>query len=212
MLILAGVFATSFVIALSGAMMPGPLFAATITASAKRGIIAGPALILGHAILELAMVAAILFGLAPLLTRDMVFACIALFGAAVLLWMSFSMIKSLPKTNVDWEAHDSSNAENLVFQGIVMSMSNPYWTIWWATIGLGYILYCRTLGLPGLAVFFAGHIMGDLSWYSLVSVIVAKGRHLLTIKVYRGLIGGCAVFISCFALYFIYSGISRLAG
>jgi len=92
MLILAGVFATSLVIAISGAMMPGPLFAATITASAKRGIIAGPALILGHAILELAMVAAILFGLAPLLTRDMVFACIALFGAAVLLWMSFSMI------------------------------------------------------------------------------------------------------------------------
>jgi len=212
MLILAGVFATSFVIALSGALMPGPLFAATITASAKRGMIAGPTLILGHAILELAMMAAILFGLAPFLAKDMVFAFIALFGAAVLLWMSYVMIKSLPQLNIDWEAKDSSNQENLVFQGIVMSISNPYWAIWWATIGLGYILYCRTLGLPGLAVFFAGHIMGDLSWYSLVSVIVAKGRHLLTVSIYKGLIGGCAAFIVCFAFYFIYSGIGRLVG
>jgi threonine/homoserine/homoserine lactone efflux protein len=212
MLILAGVFATSFVIALSGALMPGPLFATTITASAERGIIAGPALILGHAILELAMMAALLFGLAPLLTKDMVFAFIALFGAAVLLWMSFCMIKTLPQLSVDWEAKASSNSGNLVFQGIVMSISNPYWAIWWATIGLGYILYCRTLGLPGLAVFFAGHIMGDLSWYSIVALIVAKGRHLLTVRVYRGLIGGCAAFIVCFAFYFIYSGISRILG
>lgn len=212
MLIFAGVFATSFVIALSGALMPGPLFAATITASAKRGIIAGPALILGHAILELAMMTALLFGLAPFLTKDMVFACIALFGAAVLLWMGYGMIKSLPHLNIDWEAKDSANQGNLVFQGIVMSISNPYWAIWWATIGLGYILYCSTLGLPGLAVFFAGHIMGDLSWYSLVAVIVAKGRHLLTVRVYRGLISGCAAFIVCFAFYFIYSGIDRLVG
>lgn len=212
MLILAGVFATSFVIALSGALMPGPLFAATITASAKKGIIAGPTLILGHAILELAMMAAILFGLAPFLTKDIVFACIALFGAAVLLWMGFGMIRTLPQLNIDWDGQNLSNPGNLVFQGIVMSISNPYWAIWWATIGLGYILYCKTLGLPGLAVFFAGHIMGDLSWYSLVSVIVAKGRHLLTIRVYRGLIGGCAAFIVCFAFYFIYSGISRIAG
>ncbi len=212
MLILAGVFATSFVIALSGALMPGPLFAATITASAKRGIIAGPALILGHAILEMAMMTALLFGLAPFLSKDIVFACIALFGAAVLLWMSFGMIKTLPLLNIDWEAEDSSKPGNLVYQGIIMSISNPYWVIWWATIGLGYILYCRTLGLPGLAVFFAGHIMGDLSWYSLVSVIVAKGRHLLTVRIYKGLIGGCAAFIVCFAFYFIYSGIGRLVG
>jgi threonine/homoserine/homoserine lactone efflux protein len=211
MFTLAGVFTTSFVIALSGALMPGPLFAATVTASAKKGIIAGPALILGHAILELAMLAAILYGLAPLLTRDVVFVFIALLGAAVLLWMSSGMIRTLPLLSVDWEAQ-AANSKNLVFQGILMSLSNPYWTIWWATIGLGYILYCRTLGLPGLAVFFIGHIMGDLVWYSLVAFIVSKGRHLLTISVYRRLIGACAVFMMCFAFYFIYSGIKRYIG
>jgi threonine/homoserine/homoserine lactone efflux protein len=212
MFTLAGVFATSFVIALSGALMPGPLFAATVTASAQKGIIAGPSLILGHAILEFVMLGAILYGLAPLLTRDIVFACIALFGAAVLLWMGYGMIRTLPGLSVDWEAQEAVNSGNLVFQGIVMSISNPYWTIWWATIGLGYILYCRTLGLPGITVFFIGHIMGDLVWYSLVAVIVAKGRHLLTVTVYRRLIGACAAFIVFFAFYFIYSGINRLVG
>jgi threonine/homoserine/homoserine lactone efflux protein len=212
MFILAGVFATSFVIALSGALMPGPLFAVTVTSSARRGAMAGPVLILGHAILEFVMMLAILYGLAPLLKKDVVFACIALSGAAVLLWMGYGMIRSLPGLSVDWDEQGTGEQGSLVLQGIVMSVSNPYWAIWWATIGLGYILYCRTLGLPGMAVFFAGHIMGDLVWYSLVAFIVARGRHLLTAGVYRRLIGTCAAFIVCFAFYFVYSGIKRLIG
>jgi threonine/homoserine/homoserine lactone efflux protein len=212
MFILAGVFATSFVIALSGALMPGPLFAVTVTSSARRGAMAGPVLILGHAILEFVMMLALLYGLAPLLKKDVVFACIALSGAAVLLWMGYGMIRSLPGLSVDWDEQGAGEQGSLILQGIVMSVSNPYWAIWWATIGLGYILYCRTLGLPGMVVFYAGHIMGDLIWYSLVAFIVARGRHLLTGGVYRRLIGACAAFIVCFAFYFVYSGIKRLTG
>jgi len=46
-------------------MMPGPLLTITISESSQRGFFIGPALILGHAILELILVIALLFGLAP---------------------------------------------------------------------------------------------------------------------------------------------------
>jgi len=211
MVALAAVFFTSFMLAFSGAMMPGPLLTATISESARRGALTGPLLILGHSLLELVMLAALLIGLAPFLKLDAVFVIIALTGAAILAWMAGSMFRTLPNVTIDWDAHRNSSGP-LVSTGILMSLSNPYWTIWWATIGLGYLASCRALGVPGIAAFFVGHISGDFVWYTLISVLVSKGRRLLTDTVYRGLIGFCALFLACFACFFAYAGINKLMG
>lgn len=209
MLALTTVFLTSFMLAFSGAMMPGPLLTATISESARRGGLTGPLLILGHSLLELLMVIALLLGLAPFLTRDAVFAAIALTGAGILFVMAARMFRSLPALSIDWGAHQEHSGP-LFSTGIILSLSNPYWTIWWATIGLGYLLSCRSLGLAGVAAFFCGHIAGDFIWYTAVSVLVSKGRHLMSDRVYRGLIGLCAAFLACFAGYFVYAGVQRL--
>ena len=211
MLALGTVFVTSLLLAFSGAMMPGPLLTATISESARRGGLTGPLLILGHSILELGMVAALLFGLAPLLTSDAVFAAIALAGAVILFVMAAGMFRSLPSLRIDWEER-RSNSGPLLSAGILLSLSNPYWTIWWATIGLGYLLTCRSLGIAGVAAFFFGHIAGDFIWYSAVSLLVSRGRRLLSERIYRGLIGLCASFLVGFACYFVYAGVRRLNG
>ncbi len=205
----ATVFFTSFMLAFSGAMMPGPLLTATISESAKRGALTGPLLILGHALLELLMLAALLIGLAPLLKLEAVFVIIALTGSAILAWMATGMFRALPHLTIDWDAHRDRSGP-LISTGILMSVSNPYWTIWWATIGLGYLMSCKSLGIPGIAAFFLGHISGDFVWYTLISVLVAKGRRILTTRVYRGLIGFCALFLACFAGLFAYAGIQRI--
>jgi len=66
------------------------------------------------------------------------------------------------------------------------------------------------VGLWGIAFFFTGHILADLSWYSLVSAAVAGGRNFLTDRLYRGLIAVCAVFLVVFAGYFVYAGFTKL--
>jgi threonine/homoserine/homoserine lactone efflux protein len=177
----------------------------------RRGAATGPLLILGHALLELAMVGALLVGLAPFLAQNGVFATIALVGAAVLVWMAFGMFRALPTLRIDWDAPRRRSGP-LVPTGIVVSASNPYWVIWWATIGLGYLVSCRAIGPAGVVAFFLGHITGDLAWYTLISVLVARGRRLLTDRVYRALIGVCAAFLAGFAAFFAYAGIGRLVG
>lgn len=208
--VLLAIFFSSFVIALSGAMMPGPLLTATISESSRRGFITGPLLIVGHGILEMALVFSLLLGLAPFLQQRSVFVATAFGGSAILLWMAFGMFRSLPSLRLSWESGDADNSKKLLFSGILLSLANPYWIIWWATIGLGYILYSWQYGLWGVAFFFAGHILADLAWYGAVAAAVTRGRHFLTDRLYRGLIAGCAAFLVFFACYFAYAGFQKL--
>ena len=206
---LVTIFASSFVIALSGALMPGPLLTATISESSRHGFIAGPLMITGHAVLELVLVAALLLGLAPLFQQPLVFVATALIGSVILFWMAFGMFRSLPSLRLSWEG-DQTRRNHPMISGILMSVANPYWIIWWATIGLGYILYSWRFGFWGIAFFFAGHILADLVWYSLIAAAVAGGRHFLTDRLYRSLIAFCAVFLVVFAGYFAYAGFEKL--
>jgi threonine/homoserine/homoserine lactone efflux protein len=209
MIALATIFITSFIIAFSGAMMPGPLLTVTISESAKRGGWAGPKLIAGHAILEIALIAGILLGLAPLLQNETFFIIVALTGGGIMIWMAWGIFSSLPTLELKHEA-TAKKQNNIYLSGILMSLANPYWIIWWATIGLGYILSSMKYGFIGIIIFFFGHILGDLVWYSGISFAVGKGRSLFTNKVYRILVGSCASFLVAFAFWLIYNGGSKL--
>jgi threonine/homoserine/homoserine lactone efflux protein len=203
------IFFSSFVIALSGAMMPGPLLTITISESPRRGFITGPLLIAGHAFLEMALITALLLGLAPYFQRPAVFVATAITGALILLWMAINMFRSLPSLSISWK-EDKTTGNHPIINGILMSVANPYWIIWWATIGLGYILYSWQFGLWGIIFFFAGHILADLSWYSFISAAVTRGGHFLNDRLYRGLIAVCAAFLVLFAFYFAYAGLNKL--
>ncbi|MCX5848192.1 MAG: LysE family transporter, partial [Deltaproteobacteria bacterium] len=154
---LVTIFVSSFIIALSGALMPGPLLTVTISESSRRGFITGPLLIAGHAILELLLLAALLLGLAPFIQQPAVFVTTAIAGALILFCMAIGMFRSLPSLRLSWE-EDNKQRNHPMINGILMSVANPYWIIWWATIGLGYIIYSWQFGFWGIAFFFAGHI------------------------------------------------------
>ncbi len=204
-------FLSSVVVALSGAMMPGPLLTATVTESSRRGASAGPLFILGHGILEALLVVAIAAGFAEVLQRRDVFVAISLVGSLVMLYLAIGMFRSLPtlELNLGTEGKDYGH---LVLEGVVLSVSNPYWTLWWVTIGLGYILRGMELGLLGVLAFFLGHIFGDLVWYAAVSYAVSRGRRFLKPVPYRILIGVCAGILLGFGVFFFYSGILKFLG
>lgn len=193
--------------------MPGPLLTVTISESSTRGMMTGPLMIFGHGLLELVLVIALLSGLSPLLVRDDVFIFISLVGGGVLLWMGASMLKAVPSMQL----HSSENVgsgpagkRNLILSGILLSVINPYWLIWWASIGMGYISHSLKYGMMGIVAFFTGHILADLLWYTLVSTGIAKGKHLLSNTLYRWLIGCCAIFLLLFSCWFFFSGAKKL--
>ena len=216
----AAIFASSFIIGLSGAMMPGPLLAVTIRHATSRGVSAAPLLVFGHAVLEAALVCLLLFGLTEWIRGDAAVTAIALLGSAMLLRMAAGMAREVRTLRF---AADGTDAPPVladdgkgggwlrpVIDGIVTSASNPYWSLWWATIGLGYLLLSRGQGWRGVLAFFFGHILSDAAWYLFVGTTVSAGRGRFTDRMYRGIVGACAVFLVFFALSFGYLGVSRL--
>ena len=76
--------------------------------------------------------------------------------------MAIGMFRSLSSLSLSLDA-DAEQGGHLILRGALMSVANPYWTIWWATIGLGYILHCMRFGAWGIFFFFVGHILADLA-------------------------------------------------
>jgi threonine/homoserine/homoserine lactone efflux protein len=212
------IFVSSFIIGLSGALMPGPLLAVTIRDSTRRGFVAAPLLVLGHGILELGLLSLLLLGLAEWLKGETATTAIALAGCGALLWMAIGMVREVRSLRFEpgVSKEESINTGGAgcywrpVADGVIASISNPYWSLWWATIGLGYLALSRGQGLTGVAFFFAGHILADAAWFIFVGMTVSVGRGWFTDRVYRGIVGVCAGFLFFFALSFGYFGVAKL--
>lgn len=212
---LAAIFTTSLMVGFSGTLMPGPLLTVTISRSAQRGFWQGPLLILGHAIAELALVLALTAGLSRLLKRKAVAGLIGLLGGAFLLWMGLDITRSAWWGTVSLSlagAGRSGAQVGPVVAGALVSVSNPYWVLWWATVGVSYVALALRQGPLGLGSFYIGHILADLSWYSLVAFVITAGRSLLSQPVYRCILLICGFFLIALSIYFIYSGINFLRG
>ncbi len=213
MLSLATIFLSSFVVGLSGAMMPGPVLTVAISETYKKGFWAGPLLVLGHAVLELALVIGLVAGLGRLLKSSSLIGFIGIGGGLFLLWMGWGIIRSARKPQFSINTHDAGASQKFgpVIAGVTVSISNPYWTIWWVSVGAGFVVQALEQKYLGLAAFFGGHIMSDLAWYSLVSLAIVTGRRLLSDRTYRGILTLCGLFLICLAVYFAYSGTMFLA-
>jgi threonine/homoserine/homoserine lactone efflux protein len=201
------IFAGSFVIALSGALMPGPLFTMTIAETARRGFWAGPLLMTGHSLLELALVVAIILGLGTFLKQSTVMAVIALLGGTTLVWLGADMIYHAGKLSLRTDAVPQNRVltGHPVIMGALASLANPYWIIWWATIGLGYLVSSMKFGMLGVTIFFLGHISGDYAWYCLVAYAVSHGKRVLRDQSYRWTIRVCGVLLLGFGGWFVFS-------
>ena len=208
---IGGLFWTAFVVAFSGAIMPGPVLFATLRHSAAEGRWAGPLIVAGHAIVELVVLVALLVGLGGLLQSRGVLAGLGLAGGTVLLCMGVLMLRAAPKIEIPLNVSETEgpavgSALSTIAAGALTSLSNPYFTLWWATVGLNLLAGARPHGLPGYVAFYSGHILGDLAWFSAISESVSRGRKFLSRKLYRALVAGCALALIGLALYFGLGG------
>jgi len=184
---MTALFLSAFIVGLSGAMMPGSLLTYTIRKSLSEGPRAGFVIVAGHALLELVLVIVIFLGFDIVLQSDAAQIGIGLVGGALLAYLGADMIRSSAgnKLTIQMDSGNTGSGSMVVY-GIVLSATNPYFLLWWAIIGLGFIMKSyETLGVAGAAIYYLGHIAADFGWYGLVSTVVGTTRRFIKEKPYN---------------------------
>jgi len=193
-------------------MMPGPLVTMVITESARRGVRAAPLLVAGHSLAELAMVAALAAGLSAILSQSSVAGAVGIAGGLALIWMGSGILQMVRRGEAVVAAvGEGPRVSGYLWGGIAVSVSNPYWLVWWATVGASYIVWALGSGGLGLLSFYTGHILSDLVWCSFVAFLIASGRKMLSQRIYGGILLICGLFLVGLGFYFLFSGVQFLA-
>ena len=92
-----------------------------------------------------------------------------------------------------------------VVAGIVLSGGNPFFLIWWASVGLNLAIAAAGFGILAFALFAIVHWLCDLIWFSLLSWASFKGSVLLGPRNQRIVLLICSLALFGFGLFFIYN-------
>lgn len=203
------IFVFSFLIALTGALAPGPVLTFTIYKSVqKRGYLAGFFIMLGHATLEFALICLLLLGASLFFQNVLFLTTIGIVGGIFLVIFGILVIKDTYKKDftIDFEITEEDikgYKGNSFLGGIIVSLSNPFWTLWWAVIGLSFMInFNISFDNPtGLLLFFLGHELGDFAWYVPISIFVYYGGKSLNPKIFKYVLYGCGIFMIGFGIY-----------
>ncbi|MFP3897193.1 MAG: LysE family transporter [Anaerolineales bacterium] len=188
-------------ISLSGVMAPGPITTVAVGKGSESPH-AGAFVALGHGVVEVPLMIAVFYGTGQLLQRAPVQATIALVGGLFLLLMGVGMFRALGQEGA---AADGAGSSPFV-AGILLSAGNPYFLVWWVTVGAALILRSLRFGVQGMLAFGAVHWSCDLAWNYFLSALSYKGGQFFGRKFQKGLFVLCGVFLVFFGVRFVVHG------
>jgi len=193
------------VISFSGVMAPGPMFAVTLTKSYKSPL-AGVWISLGHAVIEVPLILLIYFGFAQFFQNNIVQLVLSIVGGSMIIWLGVGMFRA--RVGVVQKGKDLPY--NAFVAGILTSALNPFFLVWWATIGSMLIMKFLGFGTTGLIIFIIVHWLCDLIWLSLVSVLIYRTHTLWGQRVQEWIFIACSLLLVGFGGWFLVSGIKAV--
>ncbi|MGA2120654.1 MAG: LysE family transporter [Methanoregula sp.] len=188
-----------FVIGLTGALAPGPTLVATINASLAGNWTTGLKISLGHIVVEMVIFLLIVLGLAAV--AQPYTAVIAGVGGIAL--VVFGIMTILGSRDASLTASPEGAVTNPYMAGLLTSAANPYFWIWWLSVGSAMVIAGLEGGLVLAGVFMIGHWCADTGWYTFVSTGVSRGRSILTDRTYHRIMAACGIFLVVFGFYYV---------
>jgi threonine/homoserine/homoserine lactone efflux protein len=193
-------------VSLSGVMSPGPVTAAAIAMGARNRF-AGALMAVGHGIIEFPLMILITLGMEAILKSSTTKVVIGFAGGAFLLIMAIQMLGSLSKTESE---EVKSIKTGPVVAGVILSAGNPFFFVWWASVGLNLAITAARFGIWAFAIFAIVHWLCDLIWFSVLSWASFKGSALLGRRCQKTILWICSLTMFGFGLFFIYNAASVL--
>ena len=195
---------TVSILSISGALAPGPLFFVTVSHGAKIGTKSGILFSIAHGIIEFTLVMLLALGLLSVANVPEVMLFVGVMGGAALIVFGAMQISSSLSYNTEEIKTEQKTSRNLLLMGLALTGLNPYFIIWWLTIGANLIFISLDFaGLAGVVFMYVCHVWVDYAWLTLIAGLAKKGAKILRFKWYRLLMAVFGVVLIYFGLTFL---------
>ena len=189
------------VISASGVMAPGPLFAANISYGLRGGVKSGIKMAMGHTIVEFPLVILLGIGVFSLETFPEFRIIISIVGAITLFVFALVQIKTVLQNNKNIT---STPKHGPLVTGIILSALNPFFIIWWLTIGFKLISDAMLIwAFSGIVIVFLLHIWMDFAWLGGISFLASKSSKILSNRNYKFIMIGLSLLLVYFGITFL---------
>ena len=162
---------------------------------------AGTAIALGHAVIEFPLMLLIVTGAGQIFQFDAAKTAIGLVGGLFLIIMGVQLLLAAPAANDNPAA---KNQRGPFVTGVLLTAANPYFLIWWATVGLALTTQAVELGVVAFALFAVVHWLCDLLWLEALSLASHKGTDLLGGRLQQIVLVVCGLMLLGFGSMFLY--------
>jgi len=190
------------IISASGVMSPGPLFAANVMYGLREGKISGIKMATGHTIVEFPLIVLLGIGFFSIESVPEIRTVITILGAAGLFGFAILQIRAVTKQKFSLE---TKSGQGPFVAGILLSALNPFFIIWWLTIGLVLISESiQTFGIIGIVILFLFHIWMDYAWLFTIAVFSSKAKNYLSRRNFKMIIIGLSIVLICFGVDFLF--------
>lgn len=195
-------------VSLSGVMAPGPVSTAAVAMGA-RSRYSGALIAVGHGIIEFPLMIIIILGMGKIFELTKTQMIIGFAGGTFLLIMGVQIFSIALKT-IDTQGQ-ATRTQNPILTGVILSVGNPYFLVWWATIGLALATTAIGFGIWAFGLFAIAHWLCDFIWLSALSWASFKGTKLLGPGSQQIVLLICSLFLLLIGLVFIYKAAGALA-
>ena len=133
---------------------------------------------------------------------------ISIAGSIILFWIGANYLHSAAKNRIQrlqpGQKDMGRSTISLIGLGMLTTLSNPFWYVWWVTVAAGYLVQAQAISTLAVVVFYVGHISADFTWDTALAAATSTGQRWLSPRTYRLLIfvtGGFLLYLG--ATYFI---------
>lgn len=193
----------------SGALAPGPLFFATISHGAQFGGKSGLVFSIAHTMVEFPLVILIALGLLTVANEPSIKFTIGVAGGIILLLFGATQIRDSIKSNFGETQVKIVTTRKLLLVGLAFTGLNPFFIIWWLTVGANLIiLSLEFASLAGVVFMYLCHVWMDYIWLTSVAYFAKIGTNIIEFKWYRITMAIFGAILILFGFSFLINSLS----
>jgi threonine/homoserine/homoserine lactone efflux protein len=201
----ATLIVSTVIVSASGALSPGPLTVSAVAVGARGAARGGLLVALGHTMFELPYIIAIaLLSLSAgeFLKRPSVSYILALIMLGFISFFSCASVRdgiNVLRGGSLQAGKGRMHGFSPVLVGLLLTCLNPYFLVWWLSVGLPLVRLSSSMGAPYLLLMYVAHVWLDYLWLALMGLAGKGGARLLGSRGYGALLVALGLLLAVFA-------------